>query len=344
MVAFGSNMVCVDAVNGFLESSARTGKSENRLRGLVSNFKSFILPFFSADKRLKDITHKDIEAFIDAQFKRDISKNTIHHYVTDLNALLNWAVKEEIIDVNPMKKVSRKRIRPQNIIKNGFTPEEIKKAESALEKEELLFFRFLLFTGERLTEALSTKWDDVNYEKREIIIRGTKTEGSLRRLDMCDGLYETLKGLEVYKTESPFVFHRKKGKRVLKRDKIFKRILRRDKIFKKITMNTGIKITAKDLRDVFATTIAMGSENNRPDVQTVSELLGHTNLITTKKYLYSLKEKRMKAVSVMDDIYGTESGTDTKNKDLEKLPSPCYNSGGGALDRTGDTTDMSRML
>jgi integrase len=257
MAASGSNMACVEAVNGFLEYSARIGKSENRLRGLVSNFKSFILPFFSADKRLKDITHNDIEAFIDAQFKRDISKNTIHHYVTDLNALLNWAVKEEIIDVNPMKKVSRRRIRPQRIIKRGFTPEEIRKAESALEKEELLFFRFLLFTGERLTEALSTKWDDVNYENREIIIRGTKTEGSLRQLDICDGLYVTLKGLEAYKIDSPFIFHHSDGKR----------ILRRDKIFKKIKIKTGIKITAKDLRDVFASTIAMGSENNRPDVQ-----------------------------------------------------------------------------
>ena len=51
----------------------------------------------------------------------------------------------------------------------------------------------------------------------------------------------------------------------------------------------------------------MGSENNRPAVQTVSDLLGHTNLTTTKKYLYSLKEKRMKAISVLDDIYGTEN-------------------------------------
>ena len=183
--------------------------------------------------------------------------------MTDLNALLNWAVKEEIIDINPMKKVSRKRIRPERIIKNGFTPEEIKTAESALEKEELLFFRFLLFTGERLTEALSTKWEDINFNNRELIIRGTKTEGSLRRLDMCDGLYATLKGLEAYKTESPYIFHHSNGKK----------ILRRDKLFKRIKTKTGIKITAKDLRDVFASTIAMGSENNRPDIQVVSELL-----------------------------------------------------------------------
>jgi integrase len=331
MAASGSGMPCVDAVNGFLAYSARIGKSENRLRGLYSNFHSFILPFFTAQKRLKDITHNDIESFIDEQCKRDISKNTITHYVTDLNAMLNWAVKEEIIDINPMRKVSRKRIRPERIMKQGFTPEEIKKAESSLEKEELLFFRFLLFTGERLTEALSSKWTDVNYENREIIIRGTKTEGSLRRLDMCDGLYMTLKELEAYKTDSPYIFHHSNGKR----------ILRRDKLFVKIKESTGIKITAKDLRDVFASTITIGTENNRPDIKTVSELLGHTNITTTQKYLFSFKEKRMKAVRVMDDIYGTESGKDTKKNDDEKRLSACNYSGGGAWNRTRDTTDMS---
>jgi hypothetical protein len=34
----------------------------------------------------------------------------IHHYVTDLNALLNWSLQEEIIDVNPLAKVVRKKI------------------------------------------------------------------------------------------------------------------------------------------------------------------------------------------------------------------------------------------
>ena len=83
----------------------------------------------------------------------------------------------------------------------------------------------------------------------------------------------------------------------------------------------------------------MGSQNNRADVQTVKALLGHTNLTTTTKYLYSLTETRMKAVSVLDDV---SLGTEIK-KDSADWLSLRYN-GGGALDRTGDTTDMSRML
>ena len=66
----------------------------------------------------------------------------------------------------------------------------------------------------------------------------------------------------------------------------------------------------------------MGNEDNRPDVKTLSELLGHTNIATTQKYLYSLMEKKMKAVSVLDDVYGAKISPENKN-DLEKFLSPC---------------------
>jgi len=287
-----SNISFVEAVNKFLEYSARVGKSEWRIRALYCNFKSFLIPFFGEGNRLRDVNHLEIESFIDNQLKRPITKNTIYHYITDLNSLFNWAVREEILSANPVRKVNRKRIKPDKILKKGFTIEEIMKCESALEGQELLFFRFLKYTGARLSEALRTAWEDIDYLNLEILLRGTKTRESLRKVPICRGLFESLKGMEGFKDDSPYLFHHKDGSR----------ILRRDKIFKKIHKLTGIKITAKDLRDYFASTIGMGSEEYTPDIVTVSELLGHTNLNTTKKYLYSLKERRMRAVNILDQI------------------------------------------
>jgi len=296
-----SSIPFVEAVNKYLEYSVRVGKSEWRIKGLYSNFKSLLIRFFGEGRRLKDINHLEIESFIDEQLKRPITKNTIYHYITDLNSLFNWAVREEILSVNPMRKVNRKRIKPDKVIKQGFTPEEIMKCESVLEGPELLFFRLLKYTGARLSEALRTAWEDVDYPNLEIILRGTKTRESLRKVPICTGLFETLKVLEGFKDDSPFLFHHKDGSR----------ILRRDKIFKKVHKLTGIKITAKDLRDYFASTIAMGSEEYTPDIVTVSELLGHTNLNTTKKYLYSLKERRIRAVNILDQIERISTGIST---------------------------------
>jgi integrase len=296
-----SNITFVEAINRFLEYSARMNKSEWRLKALYSNFKSFLLPFFGEGRRLKDINHLEIESFIDQQIKRPISKNTIYHYVMDLNSLFNWAVKEEILSANPMKKVNRKRIKPDKVIKKGFTPGEIGRCESVLKEEEFLFFRFLKYTGARLSEALGARWEDIDYSNLEVVLRGTKTKESFRKVEMCKGLFETLKALGSFKTDSPFLFHHKDGSR----------ILRRDKIFKKVCKLTGIKITAKDLRDYFASTIAMGTDEYTPDIGTVSKLLGHTSLNTTQRYLYTQKERRMRAVRILDQIDGISTKVST---------------------------------
>jgi integrase len=312
-----SRIFLVEAVNQFLLYSKRVGKSESRLKHLHLNFDRVIIPSLGENKRLKDITHLDIESLIDDQQKRPIKKKTIKHYVDDLNALLNWAVKEEIIAVNPMKKVNRKRIRPEKIIKVGHTPEQIKICESVLTGEDLLFLRFLKFTGARLTEGLTAQWDDVIYSEKEIILRGTKTEGSPRKIPMCRGLFETLSELEKSRTDSPFLFHHPDGSR----------ILRKDKLFKKIYKLTGIKITAKDLRDFFTTIVLTGDEVYRPDEVTSMKLSGHTLMSTHEKYLFPLEEKQRRAVEIFDRMDGisTDISTGEGVDDGEKGAKLCRN-------------------
>jgi len=290
-----------------MEYSLRIGKSNWRCKALYSNFKTFFIPFFGEGRRLKDINHLEIESFIDSQLERPITKNTINHYITDLNALLNWAVREEILSVNPIKKVSRKRIRPGKVIKRGHTTEEIMRCESVIEGTELLFFKFLEFSGARLSEALNARWDDVDYREEEVLIRGTKTPESFEKVEMCEGLLETLKELENYKTDSPYLFHHEDGSR----------ILRRDKLFKKVTKLTGIRITAKDLRDYFLSTMGMGIPGYYvPDIVTVSKLARHTNLNTTKRYLYSEKVRRKMTVSILDQVrrISTNISTEQSNE------------------------------
>jgi integrase len=121
--------------------------------------------------------------------------------------------------------------------------------------------------------------------------------------------------LGAYRTDSPYLFHHRDGSKKL----------RRDKFFAEIHAKTGIKITAKDLRDYFASSIAMGDESHRPDINTVSELLGHTNLNTTKNYLYSLNERKVEAVSVLDRIENISTGisSETSKKGSGDGLTPC---------------------
>ena len=139
-----------------------------------------------------------------------------------------------------------------------------------------------------MSEALRAKWEDVDHSNLEVIPGGTKTTELFRKVPICRGPFETLKVMESFESDSPYMFHHRNGSR----------ILRRDKVFKKIVRLTGIKITAKDLRDYFASTIGMGTDEYTPDIVTVSELLGQTSMYTAPKYLYSLKEPRKMAVGI----------------------------------------------
>ena len=82
---------------------------------------------------MKEINHLELESFIDGQLKREkITKNTIRHCIIDLNSLFNWAIREEILSANPIKKVNRKRIKPDKVIKQGNRNKEYREGSEGL--------------------------------------------------------------------------------------------------------------------------------------------------------------------------------------------------------------------
>lgn len=48
------------------------------------------------------------------------------------------------------------------------------------------YYLFLLYTGCRRNEAVNLKWDDIDWNGKKILIRGTKTEGSFRYIPLFD--------------------------------------------------------------------------------------------------------------------------------------------------------------
>lgn len=48
------------------------------------------------------------------------------------------------------------------------------------------YYLFLLYSGCRRSEAVNLKWEDIDFEGKKILIRGTKTEGSFRFIPLFD--------------------------------------------------------------------------------------------------------------------------------------------------------------
>lgn len=153
-----------------------------------------LLPWFrEKGVTLKGLTARHIQDFYSAQMKR-VKPNTVIHYHAVIHRALKYAVKTDLIDVNPADKVDRPR-------KNGFQPGFYEKDEmnhlfdcvSGLLIEAPV--KLAAFYGLRRSEVLGLKWDAIDFDSGTITIQHTVTGCNV------DGRY-TIVARDTTKTKS----------------------------------------------------------------------------------------------------------------------------------------------
>lgn len=134
-----------------------------------------ILPWFrEKGVTLKGLTARQIQDFYSAQMKR-VKANTVIHYHALLHRALKYAVRTDLIPVNPADKVDRPR-------KNSFQPGFYDRAEinrlfaavSGLLIETPV--KLAAFYGLRRSEVLGLKWSSIDFERKSITINHKVTE------------------------------------------------------------------------------------------------------------------------------------------------------------------------
>ncbi len=86
-------------VSAYLVESVVTGKSKKRLDALEINFRRFIVPHFGENTAVTAITHTQVEYFISVQTQRGVKNSTVWHYVSDLRACLNYAIRKDCCEI-----------------------------------------------------------------------------------------------------------------------------------------------------------------------------------------------------------------------------------------------------
>jgi integrase len=365
----------VKVVNQYLLESKRNGVSSWRLEGLRLTFDSVIVPYFGATRSFTSITDADVSRFILDQKERNIVRRlrtkkgikevptdrklknaTIWHYITDLRALYNWAIEkpagERLADINPVDLADLQPIRRRKFIKPPFDPQRIAKAATVLPLRHRVYYNFCRFTGSRKDEANRVEWDEHLFlEDREnawYLVPGTKTKESAEYLPLHPEHVDELREWRKVCPSKRFVFPgesaRTKGKKIYSRARMLKTL--REK---------GYHVTVKDLRDYFINEVA--SKIDDPGV--IMRLARHKSLVTTTKYLRTVKNRMQEAVRQLVVTSGCESspiqGADNSTKgraaeteiiaDLagsERINDQKF--GGGGQTRTVDSADMSRVL
>ena len=269
--------------------------------------KKHLLPVFK-NRPIDTINRSDVRELL-LQNAVKLSHKRVLLIKDVLSGVLNWAVDEELIEVNPTAGIVR-RLWPKSQRKKGTVHRnQVLKAEQAEEllttckKEFAQYYSFILTalrTGLRLGEILALRWGDIDFKERQIRVRRSYRRGRFTRpksgrsrsVDMSDQLTETLKGMLTSQPKEieDLVFNRNG-------QPIEQNYIRRK--FKKILIRAEIpQIRLHDLRHTFASILL----SQGVPIYYVSCQLGHSSIdITCDIYGHWLRTIDNRHVNVLDN-------------------------------------------
>jgi len=181
--------------------------------------KKKISPYFRKKEiTLRNLTAKDIQEYYLYELKR-VSANSVIHYHANIHKALKYAVKIDLIDVNPADKIERPK--KERYVSSYYDAEELNRLFE-VSKGSKLEIPILLgaFYGLRRSEAIGLKWRAIDFEQDTIIINHTvtvcdidgkkslvasdttKTKSSLRTLPLVPFMKERLLALKEEQKEN----------------------------------------------------------------------------------------------------------------------------------------------
>ncbi len=285
----------VPTVSEYAKVSFELHKFERRESTMVDyniSLKKHIEPYFG-DKRLDDIKPSDIAIWQNKLLEK-LKPRRVRNIRAVLHTIFEDAIKDEIIEKNPISKVKVPKLNKVEV--KTFTLEEVKKILKESEGWLQSFCALGFYTGMRSGELIGLKWEDVDFEKKEIHIRRTikmgrieepKTESSIRTIDIIDSLLPYLKYQFIRTGKyNSYVFLNQKGEHFYD----IKRV--RNTYWKKLLEKLGMKYRPiYQMRHTFATIMIENGE----DILWVSNMLGHTDpSMTLTKYAKYRKREKVK--------------------------------------------------
>lgn len=234
---------------------------------------------FSDDvgKPFSEINAFDIRLWLAGEQKR-VCLSTAESYRTSLRSLFTWLHTEGMIPVNPM--VNIKPIKHPEAIKSSFTATEVDALKGACRNvKERAMVELLLSSGLRCEEFCNLKWQDLNFETREVTVLEGK--GGKNRITMMDDVArkylleykKTVKGVCEYAFASRYRGQYKKKDEA----SVWK-------LLKVIGKRAGVEdVHPHKFRHTFATALY----KRGMDIRMIQRLLGHSNIQTTLIYIDS---------------------------------------------------------
>ena len=295
---------------------------QETLNMINHSFKSFL------NVPIDKITVAKLEEWRTQQRReRGKKASSLNREINALKASINWAVNMEIIEENPMRKFkhlpehdSTKIVRYLSIEERARLMAALDEREKEMRQERQNHNEWLkerhfeelppyghftdhlkpmillsLSTGIRQGTLFGLEWQDVDFSKNSLTIRWEIDKTlKTRQMPMNDTAFDVLskwkEQFEIIKPASLIFPSPQTGKKIKTCKTAWANLLKRAKIE---------NFRWHDMRHDFASQLVMEGK----DLNTVRDLMGHTDIKMTLIYAHLAPENRLHAVKVLDKLF-----------------------------------------
>ena len=250
----------------------------------LTQFTSFLCDEFQIIDNIHEVRFQIIRTWVASLLEKGISPGSVNRKISTLKSYFKFLIREGVVLENPMIKLvapkSKKRL-PVFIEEEQIASllNEVQFEDGFTGERNKLIIELFYVTGIRLSELISIKISDVNFQAQVIKVLGKRNKERL--IPLSSNVLDELKSFIDKHQIEYFLFSNEDGKKLY--TKLVYRIV--NKYLGKISSVN--KRSPHILRHTFATHML----NNGADINAIKELLGHANLSATQIYTHNTIEK-----------------------------------------------------
>lgn len=269
------------------------------------NTKIKLINSYIGQLRLKDVTATDIQRIITTEYGKGRSKSHIDKILLTLSQSMERAVIDRKIQYDPTLGITRPKMNENR--RRALTDEERTAILAVAENHRYgRWIRIMLYMGLRPSETAIIQGKDIDLERKELHVRGTKSRAADRYIPIPEKIIDDFRGF----LPNEYIFVTSEGnppsdRRIRTWWNAFKRDL---DIYMGATLYRNqitLSVLASDLT-LYCLRHTYGTDAVSAEVPiaTLAELMGHEDIRTTKKYyIHTSYEARKSAKEYFDKFY-----------------------------------------
>ena len=254
----------------------KNAKKETNYRHILGQL-NIIAGYDFTDKAINAVSENDIINFFNIlKSDRNIKQATQNRYRSLLNHIFNTAIKDKVVNYNPVKYTKKFKEISRDRALNSSEIKALLQACSDSRNQELYYIVMIaLYTGMRYSNIVNMKKSNIQGNIYQLDGCETKS-GKGQLICLHQDLLDELNKYMLEYDNGEYVFKTKEVKRS----------------FKSALKQADIKyFRFHDLRRTFATTLL----HNGTNIKVIQHMLGHSSIAMTERYLANDSKKELDA-------------------------------------------------